>query len=133
MNADTDMNRFGVKANTGQGVADLSDHPAGNGLIVRREGRGDLAHQMDFIGAGRHLAGNMRVRVVDEDLVQHRVGDLVADFIGMSARDGLRGKVGLHLRRFLSARPFWGMSYFSVLSILDHIRNAKNEKVAKCA
>ena len=112
MNADSHTYGLSIKANTGQGVADLSDHPASNGLIVRREGRSDLAHQMDFICAGCHLAGNMRIRVVDEDLVQHRIGDLVADFIGMSARDGLRGKVGLHLRRFLSARPFWGMSYF---------------------
>ena len=49
---------------------------------------------MNFAGAGRHLAGDVCVGIVGKDVIEHRVGDLVADFIGMSARDGLRGEIG---------------------------------------
>jgi len=104
VDADTDAHVFGVKADDGHGVADLGDDLACDGFIVRHIGRGDLAHQVDLIGAGRHLAGDVCVGIVGKDVIEHRVGDLVADFIGMSARDGLRGEIGFHRFRFLSAR-----------------------------
>ena len=46
------------------------------------------------------------LNILDERVREalHRGGDLVADFIGMSARDGLRGEIGFHRFRFLSAR-----------------------------
>ena len=104
VDADADAHIFGVKADDGHGIADLGDDLARDGFIVRHIGRGDLAHQVDFAGAGRHLAGDVCVGIVGKDIIEHRVGDLVANFIGMSARDGLRGEIGFHRFRFLSAR-----------------------------
>ena len=53
---------------------------------------GDLAHDVDQAGGGAGLAGHAAVGILLEDRVQNRVGDLVADLIGMSLGNGFRSK-----------------------------------------
>ena len=47
---------------------------------------------MDQAGGGAGLAGHAAVGILLEDRVQNRVGDLVADLIGMSLGNGFRSK-----------------------------------------
>ena len=85
-----------VKAHTGLVVADVPDDPAGDGLVVRVGGGGDLAHDVHVVGPGRDLAGHVGLRVLGQDGVQDGVGDLVADLVGMAAGDGFGCENGLH-------------------------------------
>ena len=85
-----------VKAHTGLVVADVPDDPAGDGLVVRVGGGGDLAHDVHVVGPGRDLAGHVGLRVQGQDGVQDGVGDLVADLVGMAAGDGFGCENGFH-------------------------------------
>ena len=85
-----------VKAHAGLVVADVPDDPAGDGLIVRVGGGGDLAHDVHVVGPGRDLAGHVGLRVLGQDGVQDGVRDLVADLVGMAAGDGFGCENGLH-------------------------------------
>ena len=70
-----------VEAVVGAGVADVADGVADDGLEVD-VGRGrDLAEDHDEAGRGRRLAGDPGVRVLADDRVQDRVGDLVAHLV----------------------------------------------------
>src|SRR5207253_7987369 len=51
--------------------------------------RGDLARDQDDPGGRRGLAGYARVGVLAEALIEHRVGDLVAELVGVPFGDGL--------------------------------------------
>ena len=48
----------------------------------------DLAHDVHDAGRDRAFAGDAAVRVLRQNGVEDRVGDLVADLVGMSLRDG---------------------------------------------
>ena len=50
--------------------------------------RAYLAHDVDKAGGGRRLAGDAALGVGGKDGVEHGVGDLVADLIGMPLGDG---------------------------------------------
>ena len=52
----------------------------------------DLARDEDRAGRRRGLACDARIGVVDQDGVEHRVRDLVAQLVGMALRDRLAGE-----------------------------------------
>ena len=54
--------------------------------------RRDLAHDVDKAGGDGRLAGDAAVGVLFQNGVEHRVGDLVADLVGMPFGDGLGGE-----------------------------------------
>ena len=78
-----------VKAVLSPVIADVPDHLPGDLVDVHIALGGDLAHDMDETGAGRGLAGHAALGVLGQDGVQHGVGDLVADLVGMSLGHGL--------------------------------------------
>ncbi len=47
---------------------------------------------MDNSCCGGHFTGNVGIRVLRNDGVENRVGNLVADFVRMAFRHGLRSK-----------------------------------------
>ena len=77
-----------VHAVFGAVVPDILQNDPGDFGDIHVAARADLAHHENEAGRGCALAGNMPVRVFPEDLVKDRVGDLVADLIGVSLRDG---------------------------------------------
>ena len=115
------------------GVADPLHGSAGNGRDIGVVGGGDLSHDHDHASGGEGLTGHMGGGVACQDIVQDRVGDLVAYLVWMSFGDGLGGeytvthtdtfpfflsrtggmKNALHIQR--SARSF-------VSSSFDHCR-----------
>ena len=76
-------------------VADFDDLIAGDLVNGHIGGGGDLAHHQHHAGGGAAFAGHMGVGVLGEDGVEHGVGDLVADLIGMALGDGFRRKQSL--------------------------------------
>ena len=104
-----------VKAVLGAVVADVPDDLAGNAGDVHIAAGGDLAHDVDQAGGAGGLAGDASAGVLFQDGVQHRVGDLVTDLVGMPLGDGFgceqnfghrcflpvswrAGRLGAHLR-----------------------------------
>ena len=81
-----------VKAKLGPVITDVSHHIPGDLGDVHIAAGGDLPHHMDQAGSHCGLTGHPRSRVLSQDRVQHRVGDLVADFVGMPLGDGFRCK-----------------------------------------
>ena len=81
-----------VKAAVGGVVADVQHHLPGDLGDIHIATGGDLAHDMDQAGGGAGLAGHAAVGILLEDRIQNRVGDLVADLIGMSLGNGFRSK-----------------------------------------
>ena len=82
----------GVKAGGRVGVADALHGTADNGGDVGIGTGADLPHDHHHAGGGHRLTGHPAIGVLGQDRVQHRVGDLVTDFVRMSLSDGLRGK-----------------------------------------
>ncbi len=74
------------------GVADALHRAADDGGNIGVVLGGDLAHHGDNTGGGEGLAGHVGGGVVGQNVVQDGVRDLVADFVGVSLGDGLRGK-----------------------------------------
>ena len=81
-----------VKAVLCTGVADIRDDLADDLLEIDIAAGGDLAHNVDQTGGSAGLAGHAGIGIVGQDLVQDRIGDLVADLVRMSLGDGLRSK-----------------------------------------
>ena len=73
-------------------IADLAHGLAHDVRNVDVAAGGDLAHHGHDAGRGGDLAGHAAVRILREDRVEHGVGDLVADFVGMSLGYGFGGK-----------------------------------------
>ena len=80
---------FAVKAVLCPVVADLTDDVSCDLGNIDIAARADLAHDVDKPRGSRGLAGNSAVGVLLKYCVQHRIGDLVADLIGMSLGHGL--------------------------------------------
>ena len=81
-----------VEAILGAVVADVQHHLTGDLGDIHIAVGGDLTHDVDQAGGGAGLAGHAAVGVLLKDRIQHRVGDLVADFIGMPLGNGFRSK-----------------------------------------
>ena len=73
-------------------VADVGDHLAGDALDVDVAGRGHFAHDHHEAGRRAGLAGDSAQLVLAQRFVEHGVGDLVADLIGVAFRDGFGSK-----------------------------------------
>ncbi len=86
--------RAGVRreAEVGVGVADVADRLARDLLDVDVGLGRDLAGDDDQAGVDERLARDAAVRFVGEDGVEHAVGDLVGDLVGMALRDRLGGE-----------------------------------------
>ncbi len=79
-----DAARVIVELIFGLGVADVLDGTAGHGLQVDVGARTHLAHDDHLSGGGKALDGAVRLVVVGQELVEQRVADLVAHFVGMT-------------------------------------------------
>ena len=90
-----------VKAVLGAVVADVPDDLAGNAGDVHIAAGGDLAHDVDQAGGAGGLAGDAGAGVLFQDGVQHRVGDLVTDLVGMPLGDGFGCEQNFGHRCFL--------------------------------
>ncbi len=73
-------------------VADVADDLARDLRDVNIAAGADLAHDVDKAGGNGGLAGNAPLRILLHDGVEHGVGDLVANFIGMPLGNGLGSK-----------------------------------------
>ena len=76
-----------VKAELRAVVADVAHNVAHDLRDIDVAARGDLAHDENKAGRGSALARNVAVGVLFENGVEHRVGDLIADLIGMAFGD----------------------------------------------
>ena len=92
VDAGDDAAGVAVEAVLGPVIADVPHHVPDDLGDVHIALGADLAHHVDKAGGHGGLAGHAAVGVVFQDGVQHRVGDLVADLIGMSLGDGLGSK-----------------------------------------
>ena len=92
INGGDDATGIAVKAVFAPVIADVPDHFPGDLGDVHVAVGGDLAHDVDQSGADRGLAGHPAIGILLQDRVQNSVGDLVADFVGMSLGHRLRGK-----------------------------------------
>ena len=81
-----------VKAVLRAVIADVADDVARDLRDVDIAARGDLAHDVDKAGGDGRLAGHAAVGVFFKDRVEHRIGDLVADLVGMPLGDGFGGE-----------------------------------------
>ena len=92
-----DLNRVfssvvAVKAVLGPVIADLPDDLAGNLGDIHIAAGADLAHDVDKAGGNGGFAGHAALGVLLQDGVQHSVGNLVADLIGMPLGNGFGSK-----------------------------------------
>ena len=92
VDVDKDAAGVAVKAVLRPIIADLADDLAGNLLDIDIAVRADLTHDVHEARRGRRLAGDAPVGILLEDGVQHRIGNLVADFIRMPLGDRLGSK-----------------------------------------
>ena len=86
-------------------VADVPHHFPGDARDVHVTARADFPHDVNHAGAGGCFAGHPPVGVLFQNRVQHRVGNLVAHFVGMALRDGLRRKEVVSCHGILSFPP----------------------------
>ena len=95
---------LGIKAVGGVVVADLVHCAADDAGDIHIAAGGDLTHDHHKAGGGHRLTGHPAIGVLGQDRVQHRIGDLVADFVGMSLGNRFRSKNTMcHLFSFLFA------------------------------
>jgi hypothetical protein len=66
------------------GVADFTHGLAHDFLYIDVRRRGNLAAHEHEARGGEAFAGDARLRIVGEDAVEHRVGNLIAHLIGVS-------------------------------------------------
>ena len=81
-----------VKAELGAVVADITDDLAHDVVHTVGGGGGHLAHHHHNAGGGAGFARHAGIRILLEDRVEHRVRNLVANFIRMSFGNGFGSK-----------------------------------------
>ena len=86
-----------VKAVFGAVIADVADHFTNDIVHSIVGGGGHLAHHHHNAGCRAGFAGHAGIRILRQNRVEHRVADLVADFVGMSFRNGFGCKQLFHL------------------------------------
>ena len=91
-----------VKAELGPVIADVPHHLPGDLGDVHIAAGGDLPHHVDQAGGHRGLTGHPGLGVLGQNGVQHRVGDLVADLVGVPLGDRFGSKQSLCHSVFLS-------------------------------
>ena len=78
-----------IEADGGIGVADVGDGLARDGLIVDCGGSRDFAGDHAAVGGHQRFTGHAAHGVLGESGVQHRIADLIADFVRVAFGDGL--------------------------------------------
>ena len=84
MNRADDRASLGVKAVSGVGVADGSDHAAHDGGEIHISFGGDLASNEHYAGGGDGFAGDAAVGIFLQTGVEDGIRNLVGDLIGMA-------------------------------------------------
>ncbi len=74
------------------GVADLFDRSPGHGVEIHGGVGRDLAGEHQAVALGEDLAGDPAPRILFEAGIEDRVGDVVADLVGMALGDRLGGE-----------------------------------------
>jgi hypothetical protein len=73
-----------IEAVVGAGVADLADGLADQARDVHVGLGGDLAGQQGHAGGDQGLAGHASSGILGHDRVDHGVGDLIGDLVGVA-------------------------------------------------
>ena len=81
-----------VEAHFGAGVADILDGLTNDGGEVGVTLGGDLAGDDGHAGGHEGLTGHVGVGILLEQGVEHGIGDLVSDFVGMAFGHGFRSE-----------------------------------------
>ena len=81
-----------VKDVFGMSITDGADGGANELIEVQFSAGGDFPCDDDEIGLNQGFAGDAAEGVLGEAGIKHRIGDSVADFVGMAFADRLRGK-----------------------------------------
>jgi hypothetical protein len=71
---------------------DFSDRVAHDARDVDVRRRRDLARDVDLAGDRERLARDAALRILREDRVEHGVGDLIGELVGMPLGHRLRGE-----------------------------------------
>jgi hypothetical protein len=87
-------------------VANLPDRPAGNFLEVDDRVCRNLAGQDDEARRHQRFAGNRALRILGQNGVEDRVGNLISNLVGMSFRYGLRRKKMAAVTDSLRCAPY---------------------------
>ena len=85
-----------VKAVLGPVIADIDHRLAGDLGNVHIAAGGNFPYNMDLAGGHQGFAGNPGIRVLFQDSVQHRIRNLIGDFVRMAFRNGFRRKYFFH-------------------------------------
>jgi hypothetical protein len=86
----SDANAVGVECFGRVDVADFADRSARDRLVVDVCARRDLAGQDNLPALTQHFTGDAAVRITGEMRVENRVGDVIANLVGMSLADRFR-------------------------------------------
>ena len=92
VNGGDDGTGVAVKTVLGPVITDLAHHFPSDVGNVRIATGGNLAHHIDHAGGAGGLTGHPGLGIFFQNGVQHRIGNLVADFVGMSLGHRFRGK-----------------------------------------
>jgi len=76
----------------GMGITDGADGGANDLIVVQFSAGGDFPCDDDEVGLNESFAGDATEGVLGEAGIKHRIGDAVADFVGMAFADRLRRK-----------------------------------------
>jgi len=87
-----DVDAVSVKNVFRVGIADGADGGANDSIVVQFGAGGDFTCDDDEVGFYEGFASDATVRVLGEAGIEHRIGDSVADFVGMAFADRLRRK-----------------------------------------
>ena len=93
---------FVVDAVVGVVVADALDGVARHLDVVHMRVGGDFTGQHDQAGVGQGFSGHAAARVLFENCVQNRVRNLIGHLVGVTFRNGFRGKeiIARHVHEF---------------------------------
>jgi hypothetical protein len=89
---DRDAARAPIEPDVARGVADVGDALTHDARDVDVARGGDLAGDVHETRGDERLDGDARMRIDREQSVEDRVGDLVADLVGVPLGDGLGGE-----------------------------------------
>ena len=87
-----DVDAVGVEDVFGMSITDGADGGANDLIVVQFSAGGDFPCDDDEVGLNESFAGDAAEGVLGEAGIKHRIGDAVADFVGMAFADRLRRK-----------------------------------------
>ena len=87
-----DVDAVGVEDVFGMSITNGADSGANELIVVQFRAGGDFPCDDDEVGLNKGFAGDAAEGVMGEAGIEHRIGDCVADFVGMAFADRLRRK-----------------------------------------